>query len=490
MKTHSRYRRTKSQRGHSLYKSSLPTRRDVLLLGATGVGLLLVYAVRLDVGFGLHAGLVSWVEWLSRSLLLGLLLVGLAAYLWVQKPALFKRDLEKHFFVGLILVDAVLTQLLGALSPYLTPVALSVGLVVMFFDAEVGLVLALFQAGLVGFSAPSPVAAVVLLAGAVVMLLRARRLERSRELILIGLETGLVHIVVLVAFNLFGGWDSGVWRWQQLAAAGLNGPINALLLIGLIPLVEYVLQRTSPLGLIELLNTSHPLLERLAGAPGTYQHSLSVARLASAAARAIGADALRTQVGALYHDIGKAAPGVRSTYFAENQRDGHNPHDDLPPNISRIILVNHVKAGLEMGQAGGLKQDVLQFIAEHHGTTVIRFFYIKALKDPEHNASLSLDDYRYEGPRPQSKETAILMICDAMESASRSLSSFEQVDDVLSKIVRERLEDGQFDQCPLTMDDLTRVKASVQQTLRSMMHTRPRYPDASAMKTPVAGTRR
>lgn len=483
MKTQRRFRRDKPQRKAKLKGLPQPSRQDALLLGATVLALALIYGVRLEVTSITRITFVPWSDWLARGLMLGLLIVGLSAYLWVRQPALFQRDLEKWFFVGLLVLNALFAQLLGAVSPYLIPVTLSVGLVVMFFGSEVGLVTSLMFVGLVSLSAPSPSTATVLFAGAMIMVLRARRLERSRELILIGLEVGLLNIAALVAFALFAGWGNWSWYWQQFAAAGLNGPINALLLMGLVPLAEYILQRTSPLGLIELLNTSHPLLERLAGAPGTYQHSLSVARLASEAARAIGADTLLTQVGAHYHDIGKAAAGVRPTYFAENQRDGYNPHDALPPNISRIILANHVKAGLEMGKASGLKQDVLQFIAEHHGMTVMRFFYLKALKDPEHNASLSLDNYRYEGPKPQSRETAILMICDAVESASRSAESFEQIEETLERIVREWLEDGQFDDSPLTMSDFTKIKASIKQTLRSMLHTRPRhYPDANALK--------
>jgi hypothetical protein len=174
---------------------------------------------------------------------------------------------------------------------------------------------------------------------------------------------------------------------------------------------------------------------------------------------------------------------VQPTYFAENQRDGYNPHDHLPPNISRIILQNHVKAGLEMGKDAGLKQDILQFIGEHHGTYVMRYFYVKALRDPGNNASLTLDDYRYEGPRPQSKETAIMMISDATESASRSATSLEQLEVTIDRTIKEWLEDGQFDDCPLTMKDFADIKASLKETLRSMVHTRPgNYPTASSLK--------
>lgn len=450
-----------------------------MLAGAL-LALVVIEGVRLEWGPSARVLLFSWPEWIGRGLYVGLLGAGLTAYLWVRRPALFQLDRHKWFLIGLVAFNAVAMQGLGPLSPYLMPVALSVGLAVMFYGSEVGLVLNLLLAGVAALSVPAP-AALALLAGGMVMVLRARRLERQRELVLVGLEVGLVNISALLALALMS--SGGGWQWQAFATAGLNGPINALLLSGMVPLAEYLLQRSSRFSLVELLNTSHPLLERLARAPGTYQHSLSVSRLASEAARAIGADALLAQVGGLYHDIGKAAEGVQPIYFAENQRDGYNPHDELPPNISRIILANHVKAGLEMGQASGLKQDVLQFIAEHHGTSVMRFFYLKALKDPQKNVGLSLDDYRYEGPRPRTKETAILMMCDGAESASRSMDDAEHMKSILDRIVKENLEDGQFDECPLTLSDLTRIKQALLQALRSMMHTRPgQYPKAQALK--------
>ncbi len=481
MRTRSRHRRDRPQRAASRQRVPLPPRGDLLLLAGVVLVLDLIFAFTLELDPGLRLSLVPWPQWIARVLLIGLLAVGLAAYVWVRRPPWLGRQREKWFLAGLIAFNALVAQGLGVLSPYLIPVSLSVGLVVMFLGVEMGLVANLALAGLVALSAPQAGLALMLFAGAMIMVLRARRLERSRELILIGLEVGLVNLLGLVALALWADWANWYWYWQRFAAATVSGPVNALLLMGLVPLVEYMLQRTSPLGLIELLNTSHPLLERLQDrAPGTYSHSLSVARLASDAARAIGADALLTQVGALYHDIGKASESVSPDHFAENQRDGHNPHDHLSPNMSRLVLINHVKAGLEMGQNYGLKQDVLQFIAEHHGTTVMRFFYIKALKNPGEGKHLSLSDYRYEGQRPRSKETAILMLTDAVESISRTVDDPEQMAEVVDRVVQERLEDGQLDQCPLTLADLRKIKASFLGTLRSMMHSRPRYPDAKS----------
>lgn len=482
MRTPRRFKKARPARAVGPAKRAGPSRAEVLLLGGTWSVLALIQLVRLDFRPVFRLSLMPWAPWLGQVLLIGLFVVGLGAYLGVRRLPRLQGRREQLFLVGLVLLAALIDLFLGPLSPYLLPLSLGVGLAVMFFGVETALVVNLALAGLGAAHMPEPGPALVLFAGALVMALRARRLERSRELILIGLEVGLVNLAALVALTLVRGWGEGIWSWQRFLVATLNGPIHALLLLGLVPLAEYVLQRTSPLGLIELLNTSHPLLERLAErAPGTYQHSLSVARLASAAARAIGADALLTQVGALYHDIGKASENVSPLYFAENQQDGQNPHDKLSPSMSRQVLVNHVKAGLEMGRAYGLKEDVLQFIAEHHGTTVMRFFYLKALKNP--GQALALSDYRYDGPKPRSKETAILMLADAVESASRTCESVEEMEEAIAHIVQERLEDGQFDDCPLTLADLRRVRESFAETLRSMMHSRPRYPQGPGSQT-------
>jgi putative nucleotidyltransferase with HDIG domain len=374
---------------------------------------------------------------------------------------------------GLILAIMVLDKAANLFSPYLVPVALGAGLAVIFFGEEVGLLLAIVLAFLVSLGRGFyPMEGLVALAGGLAMLLGVREIRRRGDLALAGAGVALINMLTLLAASASGftslPWNAIIW-------AGVNGPISYLLLLGGIPLSEYLTGKTSPLGLMELLSPSHPLMERLQReAPGTYHHASNVAKLGANAARAIGADPLLTEVGGYYHDIGKLEnPG----YFAENQEGGENPHDGLSPSMSKLILAAHVRKGVELGRRGGLREDVLRFISEHHGTSVIRYFYVKALQ--EHKGEPSIDDYRYEAERPRMKETAIIMLADSVEAAARVAES-ERLEEVIEEQIRAKLDDGQLDGSPLTIADLHKIKKAFFKTLRAMRHGRPEdYPRPS-----------
>ncbi|MEX0748285.1 MAG: HDIG domain-containing metalloprotein, partial [Rhodothermales bacterium] len=240
---------------------------------------------------------------------------------------------------------------------------------------------------------------------------------------------------------------------------------------------ERVFDVTTDLTLLELSDTNRPLLKELSlRAPGTFNHSLQVANLAEGAADAVGANALLTRVGALYHDIGKM---LKPEYFVENQRPGTNPHTQLKPRMSALIIASHVKEGLEMGRQYKLPQRVLDFIPMHHGTTRIEFFYRKALDqrkdgDPE----ILESEFRYPGPRPHSKETGILILADSVEAASRSLSdpTHKRLESLIEMIFTARIEDGQLDRTDLTFRDLDQIKETFLSMLLGIYHVRVKYP--------------
>ena len=239
--------------------------------------------------------------------------------------------------------------------------------------------------------------------------------------------------------------------------------------MGLLPLAEQITQKTSPLGLMELLNPSHPLLDMLRErAPGTYHHSFNVADLSEAAAKAIGADPLLAKVGGYYHDIGKVQ---RPEFFVENQQGGVNPHDQLAPSLSKTILTAHIRDGVELGRRYGLKGDILQFIPQHHGTSVIRYFYVKALREGQ--AKCSVSDFRYDAELPCTRETAIVMLADGVEAASRSLENGARLEALIEEAMRDKIEDGQLSQAPLTLAELEQIKKAFVATLHAMKHGRP-----------------
>jgi putative nucleotidyltransferase with HDIG domain len=286
-----------------------------------------------------------------------------------------------------------------------------------------------------------------------------------------------------------------------IAAGGAVGVGGATLFV--LPLVEKAFNVTTGLTLIELRDPKQPLLRELQQrAPGTYNHSLSVAAIAEAAADAINADPLLAYVGALYHDIGKMN---KPEYFVENQTAGINKHDKLSPAMSLLVVVGHVKDGMELAREFRLPTNLQHFIEAHHGTTLVEFFYHRArqraleqaIKGKEDGEEASVDDtyvpdefeYRYPGPKPRTREVAILMIADAVESATRALGdpSPSKIEALVRAIANKRLMDGQFDDCELTLRELSTICESIIRTLTSMYHGRIAYPGGGSPKPSTIG---
>ena len=277
---------------------------------------------------------------------------------------------------------------------------------------------------------------------------------------------------------------------KQVLSAILVSSLTAVLVSGLLPLIEVTFRITTDVSWIELADLNHPLLKQMTiEAPGTYHHSLVVATLAETAAETIGASAIMCRVCSYFHDIGKMK---KPAYFIENIGDGHNPHDDLTPNMSALVVMAHVKDGVDMAIKHKMNAEILNVIMEHHGNSLIRFFYHRALKQrdeikkqfEEGNAheedipEVKEESFRYTGPKPRTRESAIISLADAVESASRSLQkpTPKKIDELIDELFKERLNDGQLDDAALTLADLATIKKSFSTTLRSMMHSRIEYP--------------
>jgi len=263
--------------------------------------------------------------------------------------------------------------------------------------------------------------------------------------------------------------------WQAICIL-LCGP----LVTGLLPFAEKLFDVQTDLSLLELGNMSHPLLRQLAQrAPGTYNHSISVAALAESAADSIGAHGLLVRVGACFHDIGKM---FKPNYFVENQSPGANRHDTLQPAMSTLVIIAHVKDGSDLARQHRLPAAVIDFIEQHHGTTLVEYFYRLATKKSEkdpHGEEISESTFRYPGPKPQTREAAVLMIADAVESASRALvePTASRLQNLVDQIAMKKLLDGQFDECGLTLQELDTIKRSLIKSLTAIYHGRVKYPD-------------
>ncbi len=299
---------------------------------------------------------------------------------------------------------------------------------------------------------------------------------RTRDVFIkAGILVGLVQLTcsLLINFNLSPEHIKTV-----LSPLFLNGIICSALVAASYVVFEIVFGEITNFTLLELSDSSQPLLKRLVvEAPGTYHHSLIVSNLAESAADAIGAHSLLTRVGAYYHDIGKM---VKPEYFTENQMIAGNKHDQLEPSMSRLVILNHVKEGLELAKEYKLNQRIADFIPEHHGTSLIHYFYQKALTEADAQ-EVGESDYRYPGPKPKTKETAIVLLADSVEGATRSLDEHtpQRIEDVVRKVINNKFIDGQLDACNLTLREIDTIASTFVRVLTAMYHGRVKYPEST-----------
>ena len=306
-----------------------------------------------------------------------------------------------------------------------------------------------------------------------------RDVKRRTNLFRAGLWVGAVKIFFALILAVLNQPSWGVIA-SQLATAMVSGLACALLALLLIPLFEHVFKITTDIKLLELSDLSHPLLQSLAlNAPGTYHHSLMMASLAQNAAEAIGANGLQLRVCAYFHDIGKL---IKPGFFSENIQFAENPHDDLAPSMSTLVIVSHIKEGVTLAKKHRLPQVIIDGIEQHQGTSLVSVFYHRAktqqANETDGQSAVSDEDFRYEGPRPQNREMAILMLADSCEAASRSLEKPNpvRITNLMSDIFDARLRDGQLDECNLTLRELDTVKKSFVFSLTNMLHGRIAYP--------------
>ena len=310
--------------------------------------------------------------------------------------------------------------------------------------------------------------------------------SRRYDLVKTGFEISLVMVLLILSVYLLEKCLVDVDGTILLkdAFAGLcNGILSGVLALGVLPLLESMFKIITPYGLAELADANQPLLKRLiVEAPGTYNHSLNLSHLCEVAAEAIGADPILARVGALYHDVGKLQ---RPLFFVENQTyfGIENPHINLKPRISKMIITAHPKDGVEIARDAGLPPVIQNFIIQHHGDSLASYFYNQALKE-EGAENVSEEQFRYTGPKPNTKETAILMLADVVESASRTLTdhSQEALDALIDKLIRERLNDGQLSDSPLTLKDLKIIATTFSRVLRAAHHQRIQYHQSAILE--------
>jgi len=368
------------------------------------------------------------------------------------------------------------------LSPYATPIGIAPLLTTLLLRPRLAVVMAFVVALLFGVVNDFSLELTLIGAfGGVTFVAAGHRSRTTHDVARAGFLAGLVQLLIVLFIAVNRDWAQQE-IWIRMTSSFVSGILAAFFSLGALPYLESFFSHTSNLRLLELADVNHPLLKKMSmEAPGTYHHSLMVASLAEDAANAIGANGLLCRVGAYFHDVGKM---VKAEYFIENQGTLGNPHDQVSPSLSKLVITSHVKEGIALAQAQNLDPQVVNFIPQHHGTSQIEFFYQKALKLEENEDETDKEDikeetYRYPGPKPQTKETGIVMMADSVEAASRSLEepNHQRYKDLVYKIVNKKLFDGQLEETSLTLKDLHQISERFTATLVSLHHNRVAYPE-------------
>lgn len=420
--------------------------------------------------------------------LLIILIISIVAY----EINLIKRDkkLNKREVFSVLLISIIVISLMKVVSLFtsqinqlffIVPIATGVLLIKQLINERMAIVLAALYAilGSVVFNGEIPgslnvEAGIYFYLSQLAGIIFLNNVKDRLAIVKSGIGLSIVNIITVLIFIFLSFEKYTLIDILTQSGFGIVAAMSSVVLtIGLMPFFESGLGILTDMRLLTLSNPNQPLLKKLlVEAPGTYHHSIMVANLSESACEAIGANGLLARVGAYYHDIGKT---VRPHYFIENQLSINNPHDVIAPKQSADIIISHPYDGADMLRKYRLPQEVIDIAEQHHGTSLLKYFYFK---EKEHNKEVKEENYRYPGPKPQTKEAAIICICDAVEAAVRSLKepTEEKIDEIVSSIVNDRLQDGQFDESPLTLQDLKIVRTTVCETLKGFFHSRIQYP--------------
>jgi putative nucleotidyltransferase with HDIG domain len=402
-------------------------------------------------------------------------------YLWFFEKKVFaspKLLVLIHIIYLLTLTISKGIALWPGSSYYLMPTALSSVLTAMLIGPRIGFLTGAVMATLVApMTEFSSEVILMTLIGSSAGTFASLQLRKRVQFLRLGAGIGLASFLVLLAYRVFQ--EYAFVESFQIAALGLAKGLLVTMPLAflLLPILEWAFNLTTDITLLELSDLNHPLLKKMIiEAPGTYHHSLVVSTLAEAACETIGANALLARVGCYFHDIGKIA---RAEFFTENSQQ-QNRHQNLAPTMSCLIIMNHVKDGLELGKKHKLRESILKFIPEHQGTGVIYYFYRKALDHAKPGEKIDPNNFRYPGPKPQSRETAVALLSDSVEAASRSLQepTPDSIRQLVRKIINDKFIDGQLDECDLTLRDLYKIQESFVHNLVAIFHTRVKYPTA------------
>ena len=425
-------------------------------------------------------------RWIGTGVLALAISAMLAAYVLLFVPAMVRRPVRVVVVTMLLLLMTGISRwLLVSDQPRLLvclPACFTAIVLAVAYKRRLALIFAAVQISLICLAAEegSLLLAMTLAAGCAAAIFDLSDVRNRSKLIRAGVLSGGAFLVAAGAAGLVAGVD-WVQTLRPMCWAGGSGVATGFLALGLLPFLERLFGVCTSVSLLELCDPNQPLLRRLAlEAPGTYNHSLQIGTLSEAAAEAIGANGLLARVGSMFHDVGKLN---KPHYFIENRSERESSHGQLSPAMSTLVIIAHAREGVEMAREYGLPTQLHEFIATHHGTTVVEYFYTEARReDPD----ISRDDFRYGGPKPKSKEAAVVMLADMVESAARTLSepTPKRIGTLVAELVHKRREDGQLDECELTLAEVRQIESSLVKSLTGIYHGRIKYPSTRAEKDP------
>lgn len=403
-------------------------------------------------------------------------------YLYIFDRKIFDNT-KLLVIVSIIVISVILiSQLLSTISGYLIPISIATMLISIMVNPKFAILVNVILSVILGITTSSEVSVVVVsLLGGIGGAFASVNTQQRYNIIVTGFIVSGINVLTILGFGFVENLEIHEFI-RRLMYGFTNGIFSSIVAIGSLPLWESIFGVLTPLKLLELSNPNQPLLKRLLlEAPGTYHHSVLVGNLSESAAEVVGANTLLTRVGAYYHDVGKLK---RPYFFKENQM-GENPHDKMNANLSTLVIISHAKDGLELAKDYGIPEEVIDIIIQHHGTTLVAYFYHKALNDAEDEEQIEEDRFRYEGPKPQTKEAAIIMLADSAEAAVRSMSAPNKgkIEVMVRNIINAKLNDEQLDECPLSLRDLNNIGTAFTNVLMGIYHQRIEYPqDLSDLK--------
>ncbi|HDK26925.1 MAG TPA: HDIG domain-containing protein [Candidatus Atribacteria bacterium] len=431
---------------------------------------------------GLQNPEFNYTNVIGIILITSILVILVVLYLSYFHPGIYE-DINKLMLLSIISIFTILlAKLISPVSGYIIPIAAASMLIAISLDTKMALLITVFLSFLLSFILGGDINYIlVAVISGIVAIYSIRKATQRSSLTRAGLMVAGINVITISALGLINNEGYYIILKEDLWGI-LNGFLAVILTIGTLPFLESFFDITTSFKLMELSNPNQPLLKKLiVEAPGTYHHSIVVGNLSETAAERIGGNGLLARVGSLYHDIGKIK---RPYFFTENQEAYKNVHDDLEPSLSALVIASHVKEGVELAKKHKLPKDIIDIISQHHGTGLITYFFHRALKENGSTTDkIAEENYRYSGPKPQTKEAGIILLADSLEAATRSLTNPTptRIKTLVKEMIQKNLENGQLEECDLTLKDLNKIGDSFSRILIGMFHTRVEYPDEKLM---------